>query len=53
MSNGEVVAEEFRKPDQNTRVVTSLSQGIARHSQIEASVANLSMLDVNNIFPDI
>ncbi len=46
----QMLVEESRKPDLNTRVLTSLSQAITRHSQIEIAVANLSMLDVNKAF---
>jgi len=43
----QMFAEESRKAEINTRILTSLSQGIARHSQVEITVANLAMLDLN------
>lgn len=40
-------AEESKKPEINTRILTSLSQSIVRHSQIEMVVQNLELLDIN------
>ena len=43
----QMIAEEWSKPEKNMRVLTGLSQGIARHSEIEISVQNLGLLDVS------
>lgn len=46
----EILSNEIEKPELNTRVLQSLSQSIARHSEIEMAVANLSLFDVNKAF---
>jgi len=46
----QMLAEESKKPDLNPRTLNTLSQAIARHSQIEIAVANLSLFDVNKSF---
>ena len=46
----QMLVDESKKTEINTRILTSLSQSIVRHSQVEIAVANLSMLDVNKAF---
>lgn len=46
----QMLAEETQKSDVNTRVLTTLSQSICRHSEIEISVANLSLLNLDRAF---
>lgn len=43
----QMIAEEWSKPEKNMRVLTGLSQAVCRHSEVEISVQNLGLLDVN------